>query len=125
MPKLKLNGARVVILALVALFFAVMIAGPGTMLALAVAPGSANLIGKVVCPTGTNMRARWVRYSYSRPGQSNFEISCGPEGGPVSNESTWWFPKLFVVYFGLLLLPAFYLSLAREKPAATPNPSRP
>lgn len=114
MPKIKFNRARAVILALVAVFIALMIAGPGTMLMLAAVPGSAKLFGKVVCPAGTSMNARWVRYSYHKPGESNLDITCDREAGSSSNQSTWWFPKLFAVYFGLLLLPVFYLSLTRK-----------
>ena len=114
MPKLKLNGARVMILTPIAGFMALMFAGPGTMILLAAAPSSTKLLGKVVCPAGTSMNARWVRYSYSRLGQSNLEITCASENGRAPSESTWWFAKLFGVYFVLLLLPAFYLSLVTK-----------
>jgi hypothetical protein len=121
MPKLRLNGARVVILTLIAGFFALMFAGPGTMILLAAAPSSAKVLGAVVCRTGTSINARWVRYSYSRPGQSNLEITCDTEDGRPSSENTWWFAKLFGLYFVLLLLPVFYLSLVSE---ATITPKR-
>ena len=101
-------------LTLIAGFIALMFAGPGTMILLAAAPSSIKLLGKVVCPAGTIMNARWVRYSYSRPGQSNLEITCGSEDGRVTSDGTWWFAKLFGVYFVLLLLPAFYLSLVTK-----------
>ena len=118
MDRLKLNGARAVMLTLLAGFLALMVAGPGTMILIAVAPPSVNLLGKIICPIGTRMSARWVRYTYSRPGQSNFEIQCNSEDGGVTSENTWWFAKLFGFYFVLLLIPVFSLSFFRE---ATPH----
>lgn len=57
------------------------------------------------------MNVRWVRYSYSKPGESNLEITCAGEVGGTGNDSTWWFMKLFGLYFLLLLVPLLYLSL--------------
>jgi hypothetical protein len=98
-----------------------MFAGPGTMILLAAAPSSAKVLGAVVCRTGTTMNARWVRYSYSRPGQSNLEMTCETEDGRASGESTWWFAKLFAFYFVLLLFPVFYLSLSSRAESAQPT----
>ena len=105
-------------LMLLAGFLALMLAGPGTMILLSAAPRTVKLLGKVVCPSGTNMSARWVRYTSSRPGQSNFEIECNSEDGRITSQNTWWFLKLFGFHFMLLLLPVFSLSFVRE---ATPH----
>jgi hypothetical protein len=71
------------------------------------------------------MNARWVRYSYSRPGESSLEITCAGEDRRASVESTWWFAKLFGLYFSALLLPLLYVFLNRgvngKRPEALPR----
>ena len=114
MPKFTLSKARVVLPVLIAGFIALMFAGPGTIILLAAAPNSVKPLGKVVCPAGARMNARWVRYSYSRPGESNLEITCAGENGETLGESPRWLTKLFGLYFSLLFLPLLYFSLTRE-----------
>ena len=124
MPKFKLTPARVVLPVLIAGFIALMFAGPGTIILLAAAPGSVKPLGKIVCPAGSRMNARWVRYSYSRPGESNLEIKCADENGSELADSPRWLTKLFSLYFCLLLLPMLYVSLGWEAGAARPETLR-
>jgi len=67
MPKFIISRTRAVVPLLLAGFIALMSAGPGTIILLAAAPSSVKLLGRVVCPAGASMNARWVRYSYSTP----------------------------------------------------------
>lgn len=107
---------------IVAGFLSLMCAGPGTLILVAVAPSSVTLLGRIICPAGTNMDARWVRYSYNRPGESNLEVACVDGSGKPPGESrTWWFLKLSSFYFVLFLLPLLLISLttgADESPRA-------
>ncbi len=123
MPKFKLTPARVVLPVLIAGFIALMCAGPGTIILLAAAPGSVKPLGKIVCPAGSRMNARWVRYSYSRPGESNLEITCADENGSAAAESPRWLTKLFSLYFCLLVLPLLHVALSLEARAAKPGAS--
>ena len=111
MPKFKSSKVRVLLAAFTAGFIALMCAGPGTIILLSAAPGSVKLLGKFVCPAGASMEARWVRYSYSRPGESNLEITCADESGESPEGGAWWFPKLFGLYFSLLIVPLLYVTL--------------
>ena len=120
MPRFALSKARVVLPVLIAGFIALMSAGPGTIILLAAAPSSVKPLGTIVCPAGATMNARWVRYSYNRPGESNLEITCAAENGETLGESPRWLTKLFGLYFSVLLIPLLYFSLTREG-NATPS----
>lgn len=110
MPKFRFSKPRIFLPVLLSLFLAIMMAGPGTLILLAAAPSSVNLLGKVVCPTASRMEARWVRYSYSRPGESSLEVACvGEEAGQASDSRPQWFLKLLGFYFVLFLIPLLYL----------------
>ena len=121
MPNFKLNKGRVLLAAFAAGFIALMCAGPGTIILLTAAPESVKLLGKVVCPAGTSMRARWERYGYSRPGESNLEITCADESGESSKGNAWWFPKLFGLYFSLMLVPLLYVTLTAGASSTGPK----
>jgi hypothetical protein len=114
----SVRTTRSVLSAIAAGFIALMCAGPGTMILLAAAPSSAGLLGKIVCPSGSNLNARWVRYSYSKPGESNLEMTCIKEDGDPLKGHTWWFIKLFGAYFCVLFIPLLFLSL-KSKASAT------
>src|SRR6478672_10963607 len=90
-PMSSVKTTRTVLSAIAAGFVALMCAGPGTMILLAAAPSSAGLLGKLICPSGSKLNARWVRYSYSKPGDSNLEMTCTNEDGDPLQGHTWWF----------------------------------
>jgi hypothetical protein len=124
MPTFKFSKSRFLLSAFVSLFLALISAGPGTLILLVAAPGSVNLLGKVVCPAPSRMEARWVRYIYSKPGESNLEVVC--VGGGIDNISESrprWFLKLIGFYFVLFLLPLLYVSVtSRVVPRRTGRP---
>ena len=115
----SVKNTRTVLSAIAAGFIALMCAGPGTMILLAAAPSSAGLLGKIICPSGSKLNARWVRYSYSKPGESNLEMTCTNEDGDPLKGHTWWFIKLFGAYFCVLFIPLLFLALKNRAIATT------
>ena len=124
MPNFTLSKARVLLSLIVAGFLSLMCAGPGTLILVSTAPSSVPLLGRIICPAGTNMEARWVRYSYSKPGESNFEIVCVGGSGKTPNESRpRWFLKLSGFYFVAFFLPLLYIFLRARTDTAPPTNS--
>lgn len=125
MPAPTFSISRIVATAVIAGFFALMLAGPGSL----IVPATLKLTSPLVCPAGSGIGYKRVRYAYQRPGESSLEVNCVRDDGTRASDDI--FGKAFLalsgIYFLILFITLLLLSLFRTPkepaPAGGPPPS--
>ena len=81
--------------------------------AVAVAPDfHFGLVGDFVCPQGTSLEYRQVRYSYHQPGEYTIEASCvDAEGHQTQNQQFKAIGAVMGLYFLVCFTPLFILGI--------------
>lgn len=92
-----------------AVFFGLTFGG----VALAVAPDfHFNLVGDFVCPEGSSLEYRQVRYSYHQPGEYTIEASCVDDAGQeIKGQELKAIGAVMGFYFLVCFTPLFVLGI--------------
>jgi hypothetical protein len=103
----------VAIIGAASLWFAVFFGLTFGGVAAAVAPDfHFGLVGDFVCPEGSSLEYRQVRYSYHQPGEYTIEASCvDVDGHQIHNQELKAFGAVMGFYFLVCFTPLFILGV--------------